>query len=368
MKPIKIPYSLTILTPFHIGRGEELDPFSIVIHNNYLYRLNQLEFIHYLLQEKEKEFQEVMYTGDIVAIQQFFQQNFNPEIKNTWFYHYPLTPDTASDYINKISSGVNQGLINEFIRNTALYQPYIPGSSIKGSIRTAILSSLQDSKNIKLNQEQSNDPEVQAILLNYWNYERQMADIPSDPFKFIKFADIPFKNEWLTLLKVEIKNLPTEEKPKKPQIPLDKKSKTEPAIPLFMELGLSAREPRILHSELTINITDKSNPGIKKLLPENEKSMPDFIRMIKNYYKTQFYKEKTVIENFPPLKDAYKNLDKYFQYVEGKENECIIRLGFGSGKNYCTYAMLNYSPKSRKVVQNLPLGWFKMTFDLKSIK
>ena len=46
--------------------------------------------------------------------------------------------------------------------------------------------------------------------------------------------------------------------------------------------------------------------------------MPDFIRMIKNYYKLSSIK-KTVIENFPPLKDAYKNLDKYFQYVEEKK-------------------------------------------------
>jgi len=69
--------------------------------------------------------------------------------------------------------------------------------------------------------------------------------------------------------------------------------------------------------------------------------------------------------NFQPLKNAYDILADYFKVIEQKENECIIRLGFGSGQNYCTYAMLNYSPKSRKVVQNLPLGWFKMTFDLK---
>jgi len=126
MKPFKIPYSLTIITPFHIGTGEELDPFTIVIKDNYLYRLNQLEFIHYLLQEKEKEFQKVMYVGNIVAIQQFFQENFNPEVKDTWFYHYLINKNIADEYIKKTSSGDNQGLIKEFIRNTALYQPYIP--------------------------------------------------------------------------------------------------------------------------------------------------------------------------------------------------------------------------------------------------
>ena len=365
MKPFKIPYSLTIMTPFHIGTGEELDPFSIVINDNYLYRLNQLEFIHYLLQEKEKEFQKVMYVGNIVAIQQFFQENFNPEVKDTWFYHYLINKNIADEYIKKTSSGDNQGLIKEFIRNTALYQPYIPGSSIKGSIRTAILSSLQDSKKVKLNQEKSNDSEVQAILLDYWNSEKKVADIPSDPFKFIKFADIPFKNDWISLLKVEIKNLTADEKPKNPQIPSHNKSSKEPAIPIFMELGLSAKEPRILHSELTINITDNNNPGIKKLLPKGKASMTDFIQMIKDYYKTQFDKEKNVMANFQPLKNAYDILADYFKVIEQKENECIIRLGFGSGQNYCTYAMLNYSPKSRKVVQNLPLGWFKMTFDLK---
>ncbi|NLA45892.1 MAG: type III-A CRISPR-associated RAMP protein Csm5, partial [Candidatus Cloacimonetes bacterium] len=216
MKPFKIPYSLTIITPFHIGTGEELDPFTIVIKDNYLYRLNQLEFIHYLLQEKEKEFQKVMYVGNIVAIQQFFQENFNPEVKDTWFYHYLINKNIADEYIKKTSSGDNQGLIKEFIRNTALYQPYIPGSSIKGSIRTAILSSLQDSKKVKLNQEKSNDSEVQAILLDYWNSEKKVADIPSDPFKFIKFADIPFKNDWISFSKVEIKNLTADEKPKNP--------------------------------------------------------------------------------------------------------------------------------------------------------
>jgi CRISPR-associated protein Csm5 len=379
MKPIKIPFELTSLSPFHIGNGDDLDPFSIVIHNNYLYRLNQLKFIHYLLKEKEKEFQKVMYTGGIVAIRQFFQQNFNPEVKDTWFYKYKIFPYTAKEYEEKIKSSGNQGLIKEFIRNTALYQPYIPGSSIKGSIRTAILSTLLEFKDIKLykyKNNNSNDEEVQGSLLKYRKYNekrgKETNDITADPFKFFKFADIPFGNELISLYEVKVINFtPDSNNTQSNNSTKDKeKSNKTNGIPLYMELGMSFENSQSLKSELTLTMTDSNNQGLKQLLPKGKDSLPNFIQMIKVYYKTQFEKEINLLLNDSKLKDAYNNIQSSFNNTEKKENECIIRLGFGSGQNYCTYAKMDYKPKTRRIVVKenteiaFPLGWFKMTFDL----
>jgi len=366
MEPIKIPFDISILSPFHIGTGDEVDPLSMVFRNDRAYRLQQLEYIRYLLQAHKAELERVMASQDIKAMHRFFHQHFDPEMKNTWSFSYPVTTQVAADYVTKMNEASNQGLIKAFIRSQVSLQPFIPGSSIKGSVRTAILSSLNGNGRDWNSFDKHADQNHQARLLKYFKNDTGKADITLDPFKFIKFADIPFSNDWISVRKVEVINPPAE-KPRDPglrhQLQGGRPLKEE-AIPVYMELGLSAKETRTLSSELSILITDNNNQGIMSILPKGKDSLPEFIKMIKDYYQGQFAKEENIYNRFLNGKAVYDVLKAHFQAIEAKKNECMIRIGYGSGQNYCTYASMNYAPKSRKMVSHLPLGWFKLSFRL----
>lgn len=366
METIRIPFTLSILTPFHIGTGEDIDPLSIVVKDKAAYRLNQMGYIQHLLQNHKAELEKVLATKDIKAMHRFFHERFDPDLKDTWFFSYPLTEEVAVDYVQKMDQASNQGLIREFIRSQIDLRPYIPGSSIKGAVRTAILSALNGDEKIKGRFDKFADQNHQAKLLNYYDFEKNRADIPSDPFKFIKFADIPFTNDWISVNKVEVIN-PNPPKPRDPARDYRPRAQIqgkEPAIPVYMELGHTSREARTLASELDILITNKDNPGIKKILPRGKESLPGMIQMIKEYYRGQFAKEKDIYLQIQNGAKIYDNLEKHFAYVAEKSNESLIRIGYGTGQNYCTYASMNYAPKSRKMVKHIPLGWFRISFDL----
>ncbi|GEM_PF-508074 len=371
MIPTKIPFSLAVITPFHIGNGDEIDPLSLVIHNDRAYRLHQLEYIRYLLQHHKAGLDQATRIADIKQIHKFFYSKFNPELRQTWIYSYPIPHTVAADYVSKLENASNQGFIRAFIRAQSSMQPFIPGSSIKGSIRTAILSELSGTGNIGDRFDRDQDQKLQARLLKYWkidpNTGRGRADIPSDPFKFIKFADLPFANEWLSIHKVEVINPPAAQ-PRTLAPPAGAGRRFAPreqAIPIFMELGMSARETRILSSELTLSVTDARNPGIREFLPRGKDSLPEFIRMIRNYYRGQFAKEESFYLRLGESGTKfYHYLKNHFQEVDSTPNQCMLKIGLGSGQNYCTYASLNYAPKSRKMVSHYPLGWFKLSFGL----
>ena len=124
------------------------------------------------------------------------------------------------------------------LSETLLYINLYSGSSIKvNSYRYSFF--FAGFKNIKLNQEQvmirgAGYPSEYGIMKDRWLIFRLT------PLNLLN-SDIPFKNEWLTLLKVEIKNLPAERNQKNLKFLWIKNQKQNPIH--FYGVRLSAREP-----------------------------------------------------------------------------------------------------------------------------
>jgi len=139
-----------------------------------------------------------------------------------------------------------------------------------------------------------------------------------------------------------------------------KESKREPKIPILMEVALSRNE-WVVDSELTVLVMDKYNSGLKKILPSGPNDIKPLLKIVNDYYKKQIDKESEYYKSMnPSAQKNYETIKGLFQSV--KDNECIIKLGMGTGQNYCSYAVMNYQPKSRKMVNNLPMGWMRLTF------
>jgi hypothetical protein len=252
-----------------------------------------------------------------------------------------------------------EGYVRAFIRAGLSMQPIIPGSSIKGAIRTAILSHWQQrvpSYNHKA------DRELQASILGYMG--DRGPDIPSDPFKAIKIADAPWYNEHISIFEVGV-TAPSAPASNIAQLRSQSYGRRKPTkqqtLPILMELALT--KP-VTESELSIFATTPPMKGIEKILPEGPKTLSPMLKMINEYYRGQFDREESIYKRFGEQHtNNYNAIRDFFNGL--KENQCMIKLGMGSGQNYCSYAVMNHNPKTRKLVSSLPMGWMKLSFEPK---
>lgn len=194
MKTIKTyKVELTTITPIHIGTGEDYVPVDYVIikesdNKNYFYFINREKFINHIIEHNMYEkFLTICNTASSMAINKFIFDNFNKEMID---WTMLVTNEVVNTYENNIKMNTkknekNRLEIRSFISDNFSKNIYIPGSSIKGSIRTAVL-------NYKIKNEKSN-----AGLTNYGkstDLEKNILKIKEknnsdDPFRLVKVSD-----------------------------------------------------------------------------------------------------------------------------------------------------------------------------------
>jgi len=152
MQTIKL--KLTALTPIHIGTGEHYDPTNFVIDKGYLYEFDEIEFFKKLDKKQKEEFlKAVESTKDesLFQIHRIIKNNKEKAIESS-YHKVQVSKGIEKAYKNKIGRAVqieggrrmpqrrvfNQFLIERTIRLSNSHKVYIPGSSIKGAISTAL--------------------------------------------------------------------------------------------------------------------------------------------------------------------------------------------------------------------------------------
>lgn len=152
---------LVVLSPVHIGTGEEIEPLEYVIKDKKFYRINFVKFMDLLSQNEKKKLGDmVRYSSvrTIMSVRTFIRDKFSPESMGDCIIENFDVDDYLDIEYNKLldefankdpkNTQINQLSIMELYRSGNA--PVIPGSSLKGSIRTAILDKLlKNDKNKK---------------------------------------------------------------------------------------------------------------------------------------------------------------------------------------------------------------------------
>ncbi len=143
-KPFKI--RLHILSPTHIGCDEAYEPTSFVIDEvrKKLIEFLPFDFINSLNEKEKEEFNRAVLSDKLLDIFKAVRRYYKLELKGREI----SVSDYLLDHYKKIlaqNKVDNKTLINQFnIQKTAYNSitnsPYIPGSSLKGALRTAYLS------------------------------------------------------------------------------------------------------------------------------------------------------------------------------------------------------------------------------------
>lgn len=207
---------LTPLAPIHIGADEDFEPTNYVIEGRTLYAFNPAKAqLPPLLQETLLNLVQRVEQCTLFELQKFFYQNrayFIPHAN----IKIPVAAGIANQYQNRIDSPAQQEMTQDVINKLAIERtiynpltalPYIPGSSVKGALRTALLQHLVNTSHIKIS---SNDIERDRRFAA--NLEKQFfgKDFHLSPLRLLKISDFMSANQ----LRHEIifsKNFPYEQ-------------------------------------------------------------------------------------------------------------------------------------------------------------
>lgn len=176
------------LTPVHVGCDNVYDPTSFVLDEERaeLTPIELLEFIRSLGPAELRSLRQTCMEGSprsLLKVYKFMRHRkfqgrripLSPQIVD----HYQETLEIGTEQNSDILQKLNQFVIRRTAFQASTERPYLPGSSIKGAIRTAYLSLLCREQRVR--------PSPNQKSLN----ERRLLQgaFGTDPFRLLKISD-----------------------------------------------------------------------------------------------------------------------------------------------------------------------------------
>lgn len=328
----KIPCSIEVLSPVHIGSGVKLaKDIDFTYTNDTVTIVPQSELMNYLEQNPDE-------------MQKFIDGGYKLEklTIGSLGKKYHINGERIFD-------------ISEFERN-GFGKPYIPGSSIKGSLRTIILKKVFDG--LEENEKQNllglvNNPKKE------WASEPIVKKIFGDDsnhnlMRTLEIFDAEF--EVVTLEKVLILSLSNNEatsyKWKKMGRDASNQDNPKYATPIFVEaLPIGSKG----YSSISLSNFLFNNPTAQSELKFSENSLSNInslISTINNYSIEKLNSEKKFFENLNSSKKLIELINHIelliAQHSKLKADEFIMRLSWGSGWKGMTGDFINDLDKDEK--------------------
>ena len=183
--------ALTPLSPIHIGCGEDFEPTNYVIDDGVLYGFDPSRAE---LEKKQcDELSQLGMSADLLGIQRFFRDNKQP-FKIAADVLVPVSSGIAMEYEQKLGQVVqresnrkdvfNKLTVERAVSTGIARAPFIPGSSLKGAIRTTHLNGINDS----LPLQHGEDRDKGSTKLEKRLYEEK--DFDMSPMRLVKVGDL----------------------------------------------------------------------------------------------------------------------------------------------------------------------------------
>ena len=331
-----------VLSPIHIGTGEEIDPLDYIVKGERLYRLSFERFVTDMTESERTAFEGILDKGNLLEIRKYVEECINVE-RNT-LYSIEVSTPIITLYNAKRGDIQNQLLINPFIRTESVSMPLMPSSSIKGAIRTAVISKLASNSVLPKPKDFREENEFESTVLGY-------KDGKDDPFRGIKIRDKILGND-STIIR-EIRNVSKK----------DGRLQSN-NMQIICEVSHSSLTGKTVEFETEVSFDDAlfSTRFLSKTLTREL-----IIESCTDFYRDKMEKEH---EKF------YKNseVEKYSKQLLSTtldNNSFLVRVGRFSGVESVT--LDNYrNPKppgnkttwgtSRNLAESrYPMGWIKVT-------
>ncbi|MBZ4644006.1 MAG: CRISPR-associated protein Csm5 [Deferribacteres bacterium] len=321
-----IKFQAFLASPIHIGSGEYYEPFSYVIKNNKIYHFDTSVFLSKLPSEKIKQFTMIVKNPSFsktLEARKFIYENFDiSSMANIVFDEQDVSSsDFANEYSEKLINLASKDFNNKMINMLEIEKTYssggytvIPGSSIKGSIRTAIVNKIIEDNHIKYDPTRRDE------------YKKLMKEMnlsfTDDIFKILKVSDFS-KSESVGKWIGYFHNYPKKSLEKSVSGELTVASEVIRPFQLFAGWLTIGDIPTHKYKRDVDNILE-SKQNLFKCLNRH------YLELFKKDYN--LFKEKSLNHNFVKIVDKQGLIDKL------NENKyAVIRVGKHSGAEGVTF-------------------------------
>jgi len=318
--------NLHILSPIHVGTGQELDPFSFVIRDN---RLCLIDLVKWMDEYSEKEeLHNMMNSDNFAHVRTFIAEKM--DVKSSMLCSIPIdSKELHKTYRRAIEEKDprNQVLISPMTRNEVTMDAFIPGSSIKGSIRTAIANQFVQKAGVT-----SKDSGRGRSDYN----QKIFGRINEDPMRWLKLSDVSLRESGTVIVEAK-------EYSRNPDKALTPKGHVEVA------LSLCQAEKSVIHP-LRLSMAP--------FMLHGEEVNPEFLlEALYQFYVSKYEEEYAKFfrtQRSAVIQQGISPMNKIVK--EMKTNETLIRIGHFSHVECVTLDRVR-NPMTRKGKDGKPLPW-----------
>lgn len=181
---------LKILSPIHLGCDEIYEPTGFTIGENRekLVVFDPFLFISQMNQNDREKFSLICKKGTITSILEIYKflkgrtfEGRTIDVCSGFSKHYNKTLSLPITNEHRIRQELNNFIIKRTAYQQGDERPYIPGSAVKGALRTAYLNALEKDKHVPKQKGRSAAKYVEQDLLG--------GSFEKDPFRLVKVSD-----------------------------------------------------------------------------------------------------------------------------------------------------------------------------------
>ncbi|HRU29249.1 MAG TPA: type III-A CRISPR-associated RAMP protein Csm5 [Treponema sp.] len=369
----KYTFFLSPLTAVHIGTGEVISPIEYAIgrinQKDVLFTFYPEKLVSLFNNEELNVFNNLAEKNDIVGLRSFLSEkskskdyiqkciNYIAWISEEFKKKYE---ETKNDKNNALEIATTYKGNNKII---------IPGSSIKGAIRTSILNCLSQQEQYAdyrvTEQDKRDDRRFQQTLLDYY-------DAKNDPFRAISLSDVFFEpKENLIVSPMMLSHFNTNENPVGINIYI------EALKGVLFNPDISGRGEIMIKDEMLdkkIILNENKTFILKRKKFHN---IDDLSKCINDFYNNMFTDEYNKVQEgkmSDSIKAIYDQIADYIDTEMKNKNEILIRIGRWSHIEAVTvekyrkpFNRKGYG-KTRTLIQYnkalYPMGWCAMKINI----
>lgn len=190
-------FSAQTLTPIHVGCGKVIDPGEFLLLDSRLLQFNPLAVLQDLTEAERKSFINLADKGDFKELQRFFRSHCNPSRHGLGWIE--VGDQARREFEAKLNKPANRFEIDLMPHNPYTGRPFLPGSSLKGAIRTAVVNYftnlVEDLKPV-VHGAVGNERDIRrkARVLEEKALNRHVHQTERDVFRLVEVADIELPN------------------------------------------------------------------------------------------------------------------------------------------------------------------------------
>ena len=188
-------FRLWPLTPVHVGSGSRLEPEEYLVEGENLVRLDLPQLLRALSPQGRKDWQQFVDQGRLKDAQGVLHKTWKAlqTIKPgaCTLFRTPIGETARADLREIIEQPEREGGVAALPRNPYTHDVVLPGSSVKGAIRTAIVSTRAQLLPLQMKQEiQGTEIRRRGSLLEQKALQYPSNRLEADPFRALQVEDV----------------------------------------------------------------------------------------------------------------------------------------------------------------------------------